>query len=69
MPGPAYPAVENYRCARVAEVTHALEGDGTFVEMARLQGNGPARLSEARSLVGSSVKTTEGRAIERIELA
>lgn len=57
------------RIACVAEFDHPLEGEGTFIDMARLQGNGPVRLSEARSFVGQYVRTAQGWAIERIELA
>lgn len=57
------------RLACVAEYVQELEGEGTFVEMARLQGNGPVRLSEARNFVGKYVRTAEGWAIERIEFA
>ena len=55
--------------ACVTEFDRQLEGEGTFVEMARLQGNGPVRLSEARNFVGNYVKTADGWAIERVELA
>jgi hypothetical protein len=57
------------RFACTAEFEHALEGEGTFFQMARLQGNGPVRLSEARTLVAKYVKNRDGWVIERIELA
>lgn len=57
------------RIACTAEFHSELEGEGTFVEMARLQGNGPVRLSEARAFVGNYVMTENGWAIERIEFA
>lgn len=57
------------RIACTAEFQSELEGEGTFLDMARLQGNGPVRLSEARAFVGNYVMTENGWAIERIELA
>ena len=56
------------RYAVTADFAHALEGEGTLVEMARLQGNGPVRLSEARTLVADYVKRAEGWTIERLRL-
>jgi hypothetical protein len=57
------------RFACTAEFEHELEGEGTFVQMARLQGNGAVRLSEARSFVANYVRNERGWAIERIVLA
>lgn len=55
--------------AVTAHFEHVLEGEGTLLQMARLQGNGPARRSEARTLVADYVKRGDGWAIERLKLA
>ncbi|MBO9498534.1 MAG: hypothetical protein J7496_10930 [Novosphingobium sp.] len=57
------------RMACSAEFEREFEGQATLVQMARLQGNGAVRVTEARSFVGSYLRRRDGWRIERIELA
>lgn len=60
-------ARSRHRC--VVECEHPLEGEGTLIAMARLQGNGGVRASEQRVLVADYVKLESGWAIDRLHLA
>lgn len=51
------------------ESEYALEGEGSLVEMARLQGNSAVQTSEQRVLVADYVKLADGWAIESLRLA
>jgi hypothetical protein len=51
------------------EIAHELEGDGTLIQMARLQGNTPALATLPKTLVAQYVRTGGGWAIESIALA
>ena len=55
--------------AVTAEFEHAFEGEGTLLQMARLQGNAEHRHAETRKLVAHYVKREQGWAIERLSLA
>jgi hypothetical protein len=57
------------RHAVTVESEHALEGHGTLVEMARLQGNTSARTSEQRMLIAEFVKHGDRWAIGNVRFA
>jgi len=57
------------RYAVTVESEHALEGEGTLVQMARLQGNTATRVSEQRVLVAEYVKLEDRWAIADLRLA
>lgn len=57
----------HYACTVAME--HSLEGEGTLVEMARLQGNSTVLSTESRVLSADYVKRGDGWAIERLRLA
>lgn len=59
-------ATAHYAC--MVETEHALEGDHTLIQMARLQGNSAHRSSERRLLKADYVRRESGWAIERIRL-
>jgi hypothetical protein len=59
-------ATAHVRCT--AETATPIEGSGTLVEMARLQGDGFVVRSERRMLVGAFVKSAEGWTVTRAKL-
>ncbi|HTN13770.1 MAG TPA: hypothetical protein VL094_03070 [Sphingomonadaceae bacterium] len=59
-------ASAHYSC--VVETEHALEGDHTLIQMARLQGNSAYRCSDRRVFRADYVRHKDGWAIERIRL-
>ncbi len=59
-------ATAHYACK--VETEHALEGDHTLIQMARLQGNSPHRSIERRLLKADYVRRKDGWAIESIRL-
>lgn len=52
-----------------AEIARELEGDGTLIQMARLQGNTLAPAVLSKTLVAQYVRTGRGWAIESVALA
>ena len=59
-------ATAHVRCT--AETATPIEGSGTLVEMARLQGDGFVVRSERRVLVGAFVKRAEGWTLTNAKL-
>jgi hypothetical protein len=57
------------RQACIVEHDHALEGEGTLIQMARLQGNTQVQTTERRVLVAEYVRRDDGWAIGDLRLA